>query len=107
MPSSPASTPPPVARVPVADMSDPLPIVPAGPTDAGDAGSFHASEDDSPRPLPPRAAVAASRGRYVIHTWGCQMNVHDSERMAGQLEALGFGLASSDEEADVILLNTC
>ena len=46
-------------------------------------------------------------GRYHIQTWGCQMNVHDSERMAGLLQGLGFGEASNEEEADLVLLNTC
>ena len=64
-------------------------------------------DDDAPRPLPPRGNVSALRGSFYIHTWGCQMNVHDSERMAGQLEALGFGQATSEEDADIVLLNTC
>ncbi|BCM89287.1 tRNA-2-methylthio-N(6)-dimethylallyladenosine synthase [Abditibacteriota bacterium] len=45
--------------------------------------------------------------RYWIQTYGCQMNVHDSERMAGMLESLGLDATESPEEADVILLNTC
>lgn len=45
--------------------------------------------------------------KYLITTFGCQMNVHDSEVLAGLLEELGYGLASSVEEADLILLNTC
>jgi tRNA-2-methylthio-N6-dimethylallyladenosine synthase len=45
--------------------------------------------------------------RYFIQTYGCQMNVHDSERMAGMLESLGFDAIGAPEEADVILLNTC
>jgi len=45
--------------------------------------------------------------RYWIQTYGCQMNVHDSERMAGMLENLGFDATPSAENADVILLNTC
>src|SRR5688572_17954223 len=64
-------------------------------------------DEDEPRALPSRPPVEAERGRYFIHTWGCQMNVHDSERMAGQLEALGFSQARGEDEADVILLNTC
>src|SRR5436190_2637982 len=83
-------------------MSDLLPIVPASPDATSDAHC-----EDSPRPLPPRAKVDGPRGRYFIHTWGCQMNVHDSERMAGQLEHLGFGQADSEEDADIVLLNTC
>ncbi len=45
--------------------------------------------------------------RYWIQTYGCQMNVHDSERMAGMLEDLGFDATEHAEQADVILLNTC
>ncbi|MEJ7824762.1 MAG: tRNA (N6-isopentenyl adenosine(37)-C2)-methylthiotransferase MiaB [Solirubrobacteraceae bacterium] len=45
--------------------------------------------------------------RYHVTTFGCQMNEHDSERMKGMLEALGYGEAPAPEEADVILFNTC
>lgn len=45
--------------------------------------------------------------RYLIKTYGCQMNEHDSEIMAGMLEEMGFRPASSEEEADLILFNTC
>jgi tRNA-2-methylthio-N6-dimethylallyladenosine synthase len=42
-----------------------------------------------------------------METWGCQMNEHDSEKMAGLLAAQGMVPASAEREADVILLNTC
>src|ERR1700710_1444440 len=45
--------------------------------------------------------------RYSVTTFGCQMNVHDSERMKGLLESLGLGEATSPEEADVLVFNTC
>ena len=45
--------------------------------------------------------------RYHVTTFGCQMNVHDSERIKGMLESLGLGEAVSAEEADVIVFNTC
>jgi tRNA-2-methylthio-N6-dimethylallyladenosine synthase len=45
--------------------------------------------------------------KYLIETYGCQMNVHDSERMAGLLEQAGFEATSSDADADVIVINTC
>ena len=45
--------------------------------------------------------------RYLIETFGCQMNLHDSERMAGLLEAAGYEPASGAADADVIVLNTC
>jgi len=46
-------------------------------------------------------------GSYHIHTWGCQMNVHDSEKLAGLLEREGYVRAAGEDDADVILLNTC
>nr|WP_297426461.1 tRNA (N6-isopentenyl adenosine(37)-C2)-methylthiotransferase MiaB [uncultured Actinotalea sp.] len=57
---------------------------------------------DAPRP---------ARGTYVVRTLGCQMNVHDSEHMAGMLEAAGYVAAPADaaarSEADVVVINTC
>jgi tRNA-2-methylthio-N6-dimethylallyladenosine synthase len=45
--------------------------------------------------------------RYHVTTFGCQMNVHDSERMRGMLESLGYEEAGERDEADLILFNTC
>jgi tRNA-2-methylthio-N6-dimethylallyladenosine synthase len=45
--------------------------------------------------------------RYHLSTFGCQMNEHDSERMKGMLESLGYSEANSRAEADLILFNTC
>src|SRR5882724_11666701 len=45
--------------------------------------------------------------RVFIKTYGCQMNVYDSERMADVLAAVGYGPAESAQDADLILLNTC
>lgn len=45
--------------------------------------------------------------RYAIETFGCQMNVHDSERMAGLLERAGYEAAGCAEDADLVVLNTC
>lgn len=45
--------------------------------------------------------------KYFINTYGCQMNVHDSEKYAGQLVALGFTEAEDSEDADIIVFNTC
>ncbi|MBA3808598.1 MAG: tRNA (N6-isopentenyl adenosine(37)-C2)-methylthiotransferase MiaB [Solirubrobacterales bacterium] len=45
--------------------------------------------------------------RYHLTTFGCQMNEHDSERMKGMLESLGYSEAPERSEADVILFNTC
>ncbi|AEI12539.1 tRNA (N6-isopentenyl adenosine(37)-C2)-methylthiotransferase MiaB [Cellulomonas gilvus] len=51
------------------------------------------------------------RRTYLVKTLGCQMNVHDSEHMAGMLEAAGYVAASPEqaaaEDADVIVINTC
>jgi tRNA-2-methylthio-N6-dimethylallyladenosine synthase len=44
---------------------------------------------------------------YVVRTYGCQMNEHDSERIAGLLEADGLVPVGDDDEADVVVLNTC
>ncbi len=45
--------------------------------------------------------------RYHVTTFGCQMNAHDSERIKGMLESLGIGEAATQEEADVLVFNTC
>jgi tRNA-2-methylthio-N6-dimethylallyladenosine synthase len=45
--------------------------------------------------------------RYHVTTFGCQMNVHDSERMRGMLESLGYEETADREGADLILFNTC
>src|SRR6478609_545104 len=57
-------------------------------------------------------AVASSRERssertYQVRTYGCQMNVHDSERLAGLLEAAGYRKAAHGADADVVVFNTC
>jgi tRNA-2-methylthio-N6-dimethylallyladenosine synthase len=44
---------------------------------------------------------------YVLRTYGCQMNEHDSERIAGLLEADGLVRAASHDDADIVVLNTC
>jgi tRNA-2-methylthio-N6-dimethylallyladenosine synthase len=45
--------------------------------------------------------------KFHVTTFGCQMNEHDSERMQGMLESLGYARAESREDADLILFNTC
>src|SRR5689334_24123208 len=52
-------------------------------------------------------AAVPSAKRYHVTTFGCQMNEHDSERMKGMLESLGYAEAPSRDEADLILFNTC
>ena len=44
---------------------------------------------------------------YQVRTYGCQMNVHDSERLAGLLEAAGYRPAAVGADADVVVFNTC
>ncbi|MBW2306469.1 MAG: tRNA (N6-isopentenyl adenosine(37)-C2)-methylthiotransferase MiaB [Deltaproteobacteria bacterium] len=46
-------------------------------------------------------------GKFYIETYGCQMNEHDSEQMAAQLEELGYASTSDISSADVVLVNTC
>lgn len=43
---------------------------------------------------------------YEVRTYGCQMNVHDSERLSGSLEAAGY-VKAQDGQADVVVINTC
>lgn len=45
--------------------------------------------------------------KYYINTYGCQMNVHESEKLAGILEERGFTLAEKEADADIIVFNTC
>lgn len=52
-------------------------------------------------------AVAAQPRTYQVRTFGCQMNVHDSERMSGLLEASGYVPAAEDSTPDLIVFNTC
>ncbi|HVL99873.1 MAG TPA: tRNA (N6-isopentenyl adenosine(37)-C2)-methylthiotransferase MiaB [Egibacteraceae bacterium] len=53
----------------------------------------------APAPVSPRS--------YFIRTFGCQMNEHDSERVAGVLETMGYRRAASAEDAGLVLFNTC
>src|SRR3954470_1684127 len=54
-----------------------------------------------------RATLAAVSRTYHLTTFGCQMNEHDSERMAGMLDQLGYTRVDDREVADIILFNTC
>jgi len=51
--------------------------------------------------------MTKAKGKVHLTTYGCQMNVLDSELVQGQLEALGYEFIDSSEDADVVLLNTC
>jgi tRNA-2-methylthio-N6-dimethylallyladenosine synthase len=54
-----------------------------------------------------RFEAAMLTKRYHVTTFGCQMNEHDSERMKGMLESLGYREAGEASDADLILFNTC
>ena len=56
---------------------------------------------------PHEAKVGGMARKYLIETFGCQMNVHDSERMAGLLEQAGFESTDDAADADVVVINTC
>src|SRR5206468_9185008 len=55
--------------------------------------------------VPSTAEVSART--YQVRTYGCQMNVHDSERLSGLLEDAGYVLAEDGAVPDVVVLNTC
>ncbi|CAJ1583743.1 tRNA (N6-isopentenyl adenosine(37)-C2)-methylthiotransferase MiaB [[Mycobacterium] wendilense] len=61
----------------------------------------------APATQPPAAASAATTRTYQVRTYGCQMNVHDSERLAGLLEAAGYRRAAEGTDADIVVFNTC
>lgn len=53
-----------------------------------------------------RAAESAAPRTYEVRTFGCQMNVHDSERLSGSLEAAGY-VPADGAEPDIVVINTC
>lgn len=64
----------------------------------------------APTLIAPSLAARTADGRartYEVRTFGCQMNVHDSERLSGSLESAGYLPADPGTEADVIVINTC
>ncbi|MCU1528270.1 MAG: tRNA-2-methylthio-N(6)-dimethylallyladenosine synthase MiaB, partial [Frondihabitans sp.] len=63
------------------------------PSSPADAASVRAASGERPR-------------TYEVRTFGCQMNVHDSERLSGSLEAAGY-VPADGAEADIVVLNTC
>ncbi len=58
------------------------------------------------QPLP-NAASTSRKKTFYVETFGCQMNVHDSEKVAGVLMARGYEAADGLEQADVVFYNTC
>lgn len=64
----------------------------------------------TPTLIAPSAAARTADGRartYEVRTFGCQMNVHDSERLSGSLESAGYVRAEAGTDADVVVINTC
>jgi tRNA-2-methylthio-N6-dimethylallyladenosine synthase len=57
----------------------------------------------APTPAAPESTKVRT---YEVRTYGCQMNVHDSERLSGSLEAAGY-VRASDDQADIVVINTC
>ena len=58
-------------------------------------------------PSPAALRPDGSARSYIVRTLGCQMNVHDSERLSGSLEAAGYVAAEGENRADVVVINTC
>src|SRR5215211_1899649 len=78
-------------------------VAPRPDVSASAVADGHAPTRRGARPL----ACAAVPRRYEVRTYGCQMNEHDSERIAGLLEADGLVRAEPGEPAHVVVLNTC
>src|ERR1700727_1866092 len=58
--------------------------------------------------MPDRSHTATPPPKtYQLRTYGCQMNVHDSERLSGLLEDAGYARVDQDGIADVVVFNTC
>ena len=68
------------------------------------------SPSNAPTLIPVSSAAQRPDGSprtYEVRTLGCQMNVHDSERLSGSLESAGYIPAEFGDEADVVVINTC
>ena len=67
--------------------------------------------DPTPRTTPLAQDGATARPHegltYEVRTFGCQMNVHDSERISGLLESTGYAPVAEDAQADLVVFNTC
>lgn len=85
---------------PVADLD----ILADAPAPTSSAPDVHG--EDRPHVTPARPGADGGR-RVLIETYGCQMNVADSELVASILGEAGYGLADSEADADVVLINTC
>src|SRR5690606_1596377 len=60
-----------------------------------------------PRRSRNRMTDARTPKRLFIETYGCQMNVYDSERMRDVLQPLGYAVTEKPDDADLVILNTC
>jgi tRNA-2-methylthio-N6-dimethylallyladenosine synthase len=76
-----------------------------GATKNNEDGSAHAGAEVAASRF--AAIRSASRGTFFLETFGCQMNDHDSEKVAGVLLARGYTQVESPESASLILYNTC
>ncbi len=57
--------------------------------------------------MPDGRKVSGVARKYFVETFGCQMNLHDSERVAGLLEHEGYQPAADPADADLVVVNTC
>ncbi|MDJ0108446.1 tRNA (N6-isopentenyl adenosine(37)-C2)-methylthiotransferase MiaB, partial [Rhodococcus erythropolis] len=60
-----------------------------------------------PEPTAVPEATATPVRTYEVRTYGCQMNVHDSERLSGLLEDAGYSKAETGTDPDLVVFNTC
>src|SRR5262245_34148678 len=78
------------------------------PGPAGPRSGHHATAlRGAPTLVSEMTATAEGTRTYEVRTYGCQMNVHDSERLSGLLESAGYARAGAGETADVVVFNTC
>jgi tRNA-2-methylthio-N6-dimethylallyladenosine synthase len=75
--------------------------------DPARVGADHRAAHPDPYPERAMTSTAPQPRSYQLRTYGCQMNVHDSERIAGVLEAAGYRRAGAGEQADLVVFNTC
>ena len=70
--------------------------------------AIHCATVTQQQNLQGQEATSGGAGRtYEVRTFGCQMNVHDSERLSGMLERAGYVAAEQETEADLVVFNTC
>ncbi len=77
-------------------------------TNEANEQSQHESKRGAPPTHSPTARISPMNHlRYSIVTFGCQMNVHDSERIGEVLQAAGYRIQTDPKDADLVVLNTC